>query len=133
MGNPFEPKREAGESPARSRHCDRGAIPRDATGPTRARSSRSKTWEGSGERIALGMGDIPPGRPTGSQETCHGAFGRALRARRGRRYHGRASGEVPGALFVGRARCDGRDRKELLMASGRRMAGVVAAVMAATL
>src|SRR6266498_2400044 len=35
-------KREAGESPARSRHCDRGANPRDATGtggPGKARGS----------------------------------------------------------------------------------------------
>ena len=47
-------QREAGENPARSRHCDRGADPTEPTGPRRP-------GKGSGER------------GSGSQETCAGS------------------------------------------------------------
>src|SRR6266516_999137 len=72
MGNPFGPKREAGESPARSRHCDRGASPRDATGPTpdavlasgepgKVRGSATRSAAQSASASNRKSGDLPRG------------------------------------------------------------------------
>lgn len=63
-------KSEAGESPARSRHCDRGAIPRDATGakgPGKARASRDpgvrRLPAGLSGAVPRAKAACPKGRP----------------------------------------------------------------------
>jgi len=100
-GTRRRPKREAGERPARSRHCDRGANPSDATGPVRPGKVRGSA--------ALAI----PRAPTGSQET----YPEAVRPRSSRREEavardGLSLRREPGAPFVFGG---GRDRKELAM------------------